>query len=136
MRISTIAFANLKRRQGKAAFMVAGIAIGTATVVARLTLSRVIKEEIDLQLDQYGANIVIVPKWNSLALDCGGVSVQGVAFDISQLKSENAGKVLEIPYRNWLVVVAPKILGAVEAVGRQVLLAGVDFLLVATLDPG
>ena len=127
MRISTIAFANLKRRKGKAAFMVVGIGIGIATVVALLTLSRAIREEIGLQLDQYGANIVVVPKSNSLALDYGGVSVSGVAFDVNQLKDEDAQRIHEIPYRNRLAVVAPKILGAVEVEGRQALLAGVDF---------
>ncbi len=127
MRISTIALANLRRRKGKAAFLVAGISIGIATAVALLTLSGMIKDEIGLQLDQYGANIVVVPKSNQLALDYGGVTVSGVAFDVNQLKDEDARRVHEIPYRNRLAVVAPKILGAVEAEGRQVLLAGVDF---------
>ncbi|HYE13151.1 MAG TPA: FtsX-like permease family protein [Pyrinomonadaceae bacterium] len=127
MRISTIALANLRRRKGKALFLVAGISIGIATAVALLTLSGMIREEIGLQLDQYGANIVVVPKSNQLALDYGGVQVSGVAFDVSQLKDEDARRVHEIPYRNRLAVVAPKILGAVEAEGRQVLLAGVDF---------
>lgn len=127
MRISTIALANLRRRKGKAAFLVAGISIGIATAVALLTLSGMIREEIGLQLDQYGANIVVVPKSNSLALDYGGVTVSGVAFDVGQLRDEDARRINEIPYRNRLAVVAPKILGAVEAEGRQVLLAGVDF---------
>jgi hypothetical protein len=34
MRISTIAFANLKRQKGKALFLVEGIAISIGTVVA------------------------------------------------------------------------------------------------------
>jgi putative ABC transport system permease protein len=127
MRVSTIAWANLRRRKGKAAFLVAGITIGIATAVAMLTLSRMIRDEIGAQLDQYGANIVVVPRSDQLTLDYGGVSVTGVSFDVSQLKTEDAAKVREIPYRNRIAVVAPKIIGAVEAQGRQVLLAGVDF---------
>jgi len=46
MRISTIAFANLKRRKGKAIFLTIGIAIGVGTAVALLSLSTSIKEEI------------------------------------------------------------------------------------------
>ena len=118
MRISTIALANLRRRKGKAAFLVAGISIGIATAVALLTLSGMIREEIGLQLDQYGANIVVVAKSESLALDYGGVTVSGVAFDVSQLKDEDAREIHRIPYRNRLAVVAPKILGAVEADGQ------------------
>ncbi len=127
MRISSIAWANLKRRKGKAAFLIIGISIGIATVVALLTLSRVIKDEIGSQLDQYGANIIVVPQSNSLSLDYGGISVSGVSLNVNQLKNEDAKRILEIPYRNRLSVIAPKILGVAEVEGQQVLLAGVDF---------
>ena len=127
MRIRSIAWANLKRRKGKAVFLIVGISIGIATVVALLTLSRLIKDEIGTQLDQYGANIVIVPQSNSLSLDYGGIAVSGVSLDVNQLKNEDASRVLNIPYRNRISVVAPKILGVSNVGGQQVLLAGVDF---------
>jgi putative ABC transport system permease protein len=127
MRISTIAFANLKRRKGKAAFLTIGIAIGVGTAVALLSLSSSIKEEIGSQLDRFGANIVVVPQSNSLSLDYGGVSISSVAFDVKQLKNEDATNVLDIPYRNRISVVSPKLLGTANVEGRDVLLAGVDF---------
>ncbi len=127
MRISTIAFANLKRRKGKALFLIVGIAIGIGTAVALLSLSGSIKEEIGAQLDRFGANIVVVPQSNSLTLDYGGVSVSGVSYDTHQLTSEDAKNIYDIPYRNRLSVVAPKLLGEVEAEGEQVLFVGVDF---------
>lgn len=127
MRISTIAWANLRRRKGRVALLVGGIAIGIATAVALLSLSRSIGEEIGLQLDQYGANIVVVPKSDQLAFDYGGVAVAGVSFDVASLTDEDARRIREIPYANRLAVVAPKLLGAAEAGGRQVVVAGVDF---------
>ena len=127
MRISSIAWANLKRRKGKAAFLIIGISIGIATAVALLTLSRVIKDEIGSQLDQYGANIIVVPQSNSLSLDYGGIPVSGVSLNVNQLKNEDAKRILEIPYRDRLSVIAPKILGVADVEGQQVLLAGVDF---------
>jgi len=127
MRISTIAFANLKRRKGKAVFLTIGIAIGIGTAVALLNLSGSIKEEIGSQLDRFGANIVVVPQSNSLSLDYGGLSVSSVSFDVKQLKNEDAAKVLDIPYRNRISNVSPKLLGAVGVDGREILLAGVDF---------
>jgi putative ABC transport system permease protein len=127
MRISTIALANLKRRKGKAAFLVVGIAIGIGTAVALLSLSGSIKEEIGSQLDRFGANIVVVPQSNSLSLDYGGISVSSVSFDVKQLRNEDAASVLDIPYRNRISNVSPKLLGAVGIDGREVLLAGVDF---------
>lgn len=127
MRISTIAWANLRRRKSRAALLVAGIALGIATAVALLTLSRSISEEIGLQLDQFGANIVVVPKSDELALDYGGVAVAAAAFDVGELTDEDARRIREIPYASRLAVVAPKLLGAAEAGGRRVVVAGVDF---------
>ena len=127
MRISTIAFANLKRRKGRAIFLMVGIAIGIGTAVALLSLSASIKEEIGSQLDRFGANIVVVPQSNNLSLDYGGLSVSSVSFDVKQLKNEDAKNVLDIAYRNRISIVSPKLLGAVSVDGREVLLAGVDF---------
>lgn len=127
MKISTLALANLKRRKAKAAFLATGMAIGIGTVVALLSLGGSIRREIGTQLDQFGANIVVVPKSDSLALSYGGVSVSSVSFDAHELTSADLERIGEIPYRNRLSVLAPKLLGSVMAEGRQVLLAGVDF---------
>src|SRR6185369_10946872 len=113
--------------KGKAAFLIVGIAIGIGTAVALLSLSGSIKEEIGSQLDRFGANIVVVPQSNSLSLDYGGISVSSVSFDVKQLRNEDAASVLDIPYRNRISNVSPKLLGAVRIDGREVLLAGVDF---------
>ena len=127
MRISTIAFANLRRRKGKALFLASGISIGIGTAVALLSLSGSLREEIGSQLDRFGANIVVTPHSDSLALDYGGISVSGVSFDQHQLSNEDAAGILRIPYRKRLSVVAPKLLGTVEVAGRKTLIAGVDF---------
>lgn len=127
MRISTLAFANLRRRKGKAILLGAAIAIGIGTVVALLSLGASLQEEIGAQLDRFGANILVLPKSNSLALDYGGVSVPGVTFDLHQLKNADVDRIREIPYRSRLSVVAPKLLSSAEVEGLPVLLAGVDF---------
>lgn len=127
MRISTIAFANLRRRKGKALFLVSGIGIGIGTAVALLSLSGSLREEIGSQLDRFGANIVVTPHSDSLALDYGGVSVAGVSFDQHQLSNEDAVGILRIPYSKRLSVVAPKLLGTVDVDGRRTLVAGVKF---------
>jgi putative ABC transport system permease protein len=127
MRIRTLAFANLNRRKGKAIFLALGIAIGVGTIVALLSLSRAIQEEIGAQLDRFGANIVIVPQSNSLALDYGGVSISDVSFDEHRLSNEDVDRIGQIPYHKRLSVIAPKVLSAMDVGGHRVLLAGVDF---------
>lgn len=127
MTIRTLALANLKRRRSKTILMSLGIAIGIGTAVALLTLSTLIRQEIGAQLDQFGANIVVLPKSDHLSLSYGGIAVSNVSFDAQQLGEEDAKRILNIPYRARLSVIAPKLLGGIEVDGRQVLLCGVDF---------
>lgn len=127
MRISTVAFANVRRRKAKAAFLAFSIAIGIGTVVALMTLNGALKEEIGAQLDRFGANIVVVPKAGTMALDYGGVSVSGVAFDEHQLTNDDVERIREIAYRKRLSVISPKLLTSANVDGTTVLLAGVDF---------
>ncbi|MBI4470994.1 MAG: ABC transporter permease [Acidobacteria bacterium] len=127
MRLSQIATGNLRRRKGRAAFLMLGFTMGIGTVVALYTLSTAIKEEIGHQLDQFGANIVIVPRANTLALNYGGISVPGVSFDVGQLKAADVERIKSIPYKNRLSVVAPKLIGVTSVEGRECLLVGVRF---------
>lgn len=127
MRISTLALANLRRRKLKAAFLAVGIALGVGTVVALTGLGGSIQREIGTQMDRYGANIVIVPKGDSLALDYGGVQVSTVAIDARELHDRDVDAAKAIAYGNRLSAVAPKLLGAADIEGRQVMLAGVRF---------
>ena len=127
MRISTIALANLRRRKGKVLFLVSGIGIGIGTAVALLSLSGSLRDEIGSQLDRFGANIVVTPHSDSLALDYGGISVAGVSFDQHQLSDADVAGISRIRYRKRLSVIAPKLIGTTEVDGRKTLIAGVDF---------
>ncbi|MBS0174911.1 MAG: ABC transporter permease [Nitrospira sp.] len=104
-----------------------GIGIGIGTAVALLSLSGSLRDEIGSQLDRFGANIVVTPHSDSLALDYGGISVAGVSFDQHQLSDADVAGISRIRYRKRLSVVAPKLIGTTEVDGRKTLLAGVDF---------
>ncbi|HWR37311.1 MAG TPA: FtsX-like permease family protein [Clostridia bacterium] len=108
-------------------FLSIGIAIGIATIVALLTLTSAIQEEIGSQLDQFGANIVIAPKSNNIALDYGGVAIPGVTFDVQELRDDDVQRIRSIAYHSRLSVIAPKVLSVAEVEGTQTLIAGVDF---------
>lgn len=127
MKISTLAWSNLKRRKMKAVFLAVGIALGVGTVVALTGLGGSIQSEIGTQLDRFGANIVIVPKGDNLALNYGGVQVSSVAVDARELHDGDVIAARQIAYGNRLSAVAPKLLGAADIEGRQVMLAGVQF---------
>jgi putative ABC transport system permease protein len=126
MRLIDIVIGGLRRRKGRMAFIVIGLAVGVGTVVALRSLTATMEQEIGAQLDQYGANIVIVPKASSQELSYGGVTLSAATFDLRQLKDEDISRIKSIKYANRLSLIAPKLLGAVEIDGQKFLLSGAE----------
>jgi putative ABC transport system permease protein len=125
MRLSSVAFDNLRRRSSRAAFLVAGLLIGIATVVTLLTLSSALTVQAQNQLETYGANIVVAPQTDDLSLTYGGVALGGVRLQARDLREADLARIKSIPNRKNIAIVAPELLGAVEVQGRQTLLLGV-----------
>ena len=75
MTLKDIAFKNLMRRKGKAAFVLAGLLIGVATVVTIISFVDAMTNDINHKLEKYGANILIVPRTDNLTLTYGGLSL-------------------------------------------------------------
>src|SRR5450756_1222273 len=126
MRLSTIALNNLRRRRGKAVLLVLGLAVGVATVVSMLAITQALKADTERKIDQFGANILVVPRSDDLALSYGGVAV-GVSSAVQELSADDAVAVRTIKNAENISTVAPKLLGAVEVAQTRVLLVGVDF---------
>lgn len=135
MTLFHIAVRNMLRRKAKALFVLAGIVIGVATVVAVTDFSKAITANINHKMEKYGANILIVPQTESLSLSYGGFSLGGVSVEMKEL---HAGDLNQIPtIRNYgnIAAVGPMVIGGVKVNTQQVLLAGVDFNSTAVLKP-
>ena len=126
MTLRSIAFAGLRRRKARTAFLVAGLLVGVATVVALLTLSRSMSRDTEANLESYGANIVVTPRAEDVALSYGGVDVGGVSVGEQSLSASDLERVRAVTARESVAVVAPALAAAVEVGGRRVLLMGVD----------
>jgi putative ABC transport system permease protein len=127
MTLRDIALRNLKRRKSKAAFILLGLAIGVSSVVAFLTLVDALTMDINHKLEQYGANILVVPKTENLSLSYGGLSLGGVMFEMEEIQQSELRKIRTIKNAANVAAVGPMVLGGVEAGGRKVMLAGMDF---------
>jgi putative ABC transport system permease protein len=127
MTLKDIAVNNLRRRKGKALFVLAGLLIGVSTVVALLSLVGAMKNDINHKLEMYGANILIVPKTENLSLTYGGMALGGISFEMQEIREEDLEKVRTIKNSANLAAVGPMVLGPVTVAGHTVLLAGVDF---------
>lgn len=135
MTIRDIAIKNLLRRKTKAAFVLAGLVIGVATVVGVITLTRTMTEDINKKLEKFGANILIVPRTDNLTLSYGGMAIGGVSFDMQPIYLDQVSKISTIKNAANVAAVGPILLGAVQVRSAPVLLAGVDFSAAWSLKP-
>lgn len=108
-------------------FLVLGLVIGVATVVALLSVTESMSKGIEERLNQFGANIVMVPKNEQLSLSYGGFDVGGVNYNVSELDEATIPNIRTIKNRKNLGVISPKVLGAVKVRNKDVLLMGVHF---------
>jgi len=126
LKLTGIAVRNLERRKARMAFLIVGLLVGVATVVALLSLTSAMSADIQHKMENYGANILLTPKSNDLSLTYGGISLGGVSVDTRELHQEDLGRIYSIPNNRNISAVAPKVLGAVEMNNEKVLLMGVD----------
>jgi putative ABC transport system permease protein len=92
MTLKTISIKNLLRRKAKAGFILAGLVIGVATVVGILAFVEAMTNNINQKLEKYGANILIVPNTENLALSYGGLALGGVSFEMKEIRMDGFKK--------------------------------------------
>jgi len=135
MTLKLISIRNLMRRKGKAAFVLAGLAIGVATVVGIISFVDATTHDIAHKLEQYGANILIVPRTENLSLTYGGMSMGGVSFELEEIRESELAKLTSIRNARNIAALGPMVLGVVPVDGRRILMAGVDFNAAGILKP-
>ncbi len=127
MGLMDIAWNNIRRRKGKVFLLVMGLTIGVTTVVALQAITQTMQTDVGIKLDEFGANILVVPHSNSLSLSYGGLTVSSAAYDVGELTVQDAELINTIPNARNISIIAPKLLSAVEIKEQMVLVAGVDF---------
>ncbi|HHP7236711.1 MAG TPA: ABC transporter permease [Desulfobacterales bacterium] len=135
MTLKQIAIRNLLRRKAKAAFILAGLAIGVATVVAVVGFVETMTKDINHKLEKYGANILVVPRSENLPLTYGGLTLGGVSFEMEEIRESDLAAVHKIKNARNIAALGPMVLGVVNIQDRRVLMAGMDFKAAAVLKP-
>lgn len=126
MKLKEIAIDNLKRRKQKMVFLVMGMAIGIATMVTIFTITRAMQEDVRKKLDEFGANIIVLPRVNTLSMSYGGISIPGAQYEVGEIRMEDAGNIWGIKNSENLATVSPKLLGAVDVGPEKILIVGAD----------
>ena len=127
MRLRDISINNLRRRKSKVFFLVFGLTVGITTVVSLISMTRMMNDDISNKLDAFGANILIIPRSEDLALSYGGMNFGGVSIDVQSLKESDLPKIRNIEVRDNVNTVSPKLIGVVEIEGKRVPVMGVVF---------
>lgn len=135
MTLKEIAFRNILRRKARALFVLAGLSIGVATVVAVISFCDAMTGEINHKLEKYGANILIVPRTETLSLSYGGISMGGVSFGMEEIREEELLKLNDIKNAKNIAAAGPMVMGITEVSGHKVLLSGIDFEVNGILKP-
>ncbi len=126
MRLEHIVFHNLRRRKGRAIFLVIGLMIGVATVVTLLSLTDALSMHAQHELENFGANIIVTPRSEQLNLNYGGVQLGGVNLVPHEIEQVSLVNIDSIPNRRNVATIGPKVLGTVEMQGQRVMMMGVD----------
>jgi len=135
MTLKDIALRNIRRRKAKAGFVLAGLLIAVSTAVALLGLIEAMNRDIQQKLEEYGANILILPRTENLSLTYGGLSLGGVSFEMQEIRQADLVRVKAIKNAANVAAMGATVLGAIEVKERKVLLAGVDFQATKILKP-
>jgi len=95
--------------------------------MAIVSITTEMRTEISKKLDEYGANIIVLPESNDLSVSYGGFVVAGMSLQERELDEGTLKLIRTVKNKASLNVLAPKLFGAVAVEGRQVVIAGVDF---------
>ena len=117
--------ASLGRRRSRVALALLALVLGAGLTTALLAISGDILQRMSQELRSYGANILVVPRGESLPVDIAGITYYphgGELLDEGQL-----GKLKTIFWRNNIVGFAPFLSLPVQAGGTSVVLTGTWF---------
>ena len=127
MTLKDIALIHLRRRRGRAALVLAGLAVGVAAMVAAVSLTNALQHEITHKLEKYGANILVTPRSERLDLSYEGLSLGGFSFESGSIAQEDLARIRHIKNAANLAAVGPVLLGVAPVAGRRAVISGVDF---------
>lgn len=130
MKLLNIAIFSIKRQKSRKFFLVVALSLGCAIVVSLFTFIGSQKNKIEEQFDEYGANIIVMPKSDNFLLTYGGINVSPITANLEMMSQDDIKKIMTIPENNLLRAVSPKIIEVItinKDIKHNVLFLGVFF---------
>src|SRR3990172_2732836 len=127
MNLIEIAAHNIRRKKGRTFFLISGLAIGIGAAVALTSIGDAMNREVMHSLDEFGANVLVLPASEDLPLSYGGLTVSAVNTGGRMLTTDDERRIRSIQNNQNISTIAPKLLVVAKIKGKKVLVAGVDF---------
>lgn len=118
---------DIGHRSGKFMFLVLSVSIGIAAIIGILQINISVQNDLNEQLENFGANMVIYPKSDAFSLQYGGISLASVDVKQSEINEDDIEKILMIENAENINILSPKVVGAVYLDDELILLIGVEF---------
>jgi len=139
MKLHRIVTRDVMRRKRRVSYAVLGVVIGTMTVIGILTVALAGESRIYAQLEDYGANLVVIPAISQVDLELGGLGLGALIVgenyipedkvsQVRQIADDMVNQVLGIEderYR-YTVSVAPKLYANSRVGEVSVMVVGID----------
>lgn len=128
MNILTIPLRNLRRKGLRTLLMTVVFSVGIMAVTALGHLSETVGLSLEKKLTAYGANILISPRAEHLAIGYGGLQLGDVSYEIKYLReAETLEAIRSIGHKDRISAVAPKFAAFERVAGKPVAVIGVDW---------
>jgi putative ABC transport system permease protein len=127
MTLTDVSLKNLKRRRVRTALLVLSLMLAVSLLVGISSAVQSMQSDLGRKMDEYGANIVIMPRMLESPVSYGGIAVGGAVPQFGDLEESDTPIIRTIRNKENLNVIAPKLLGQVNVAGQSVGVMGVLF---------
>jgi putative ABC transport system permease protein len=126
MTLFTLALNNLIRRKTRVLLIMCGLMVGITAAVALFMIVDAMRLSLGDQIDEFGANLIIVPRAEGMEIGYGGTHITRVAIDLEQLTEADLDRITEIPDYDSINIISPKMVASVVAGHNEALLVGIE----------
>jgi putative ABC transport system permease protein len=128
MNILTIPVRNLRRKSLRTILLVFIFTIGILSMVTINNISQSVGEGLEKKLNQFGSNILIYPKNETLSVSYGGFDLGSLSYNVKYLSgSKVINSVKNIELQKNISVVAPKLIVLHNYLEQSIVIIGVDW---------
>ena len=125
---------SISRRKGRVAIAIVAVIMGASITGALVTTSLNVKEKVGLEFRQYGANILLVPKTETIPISIGDVDY-GSVTEQKFIEESDLPKIKEIYWGKNILGYAPYLYSVVTIGDQKTVLSGVWFDQIKIISP-